>query len=438
MQLRLERANTPNPDTVPMSCIHPSVLTRADELAREFASAQPFRHVQIADFLDASLCQGLLEQFPGFEARHALNEMGEVGGKAVRMDVRDIGPAYAELDRCIQSQAFLDLISRITGIPDLLHDPDYIGGGTHENRDGQGLDQHVDFNYHPRTKWHRRLNLIVYLNPHWEAEWGGELELHADPWSGNSKAAVKVPPLFNRCAIFETTENSWHGFSTIALPEGCRHLSRKSFAIYLYTRERPPESTAPPHATIYVPDSMPSRIQAGQVLEADDVRELSQRFARMRTQLRYLYEREKRFGAQIEGLEQALAEARAAQTLPLQGYATQAKGGKGLWPDDWAGPELLATILPTRKVRSLSLVLWSPPQLGKEQVLAIRVNDKRYTQVLRPGMRTPVELDIRAAADSRIELEIRAERSWVPASAGESGDERELAYRILAATLRHD
>jgi hypothetical protein len=114
-----------------MSSIDPGVLEKADELSRQFDAATPFRHVAIRDFLPHALCERLLADFPHFEARHALNEMGEVGGKAVRMDVRDISDAYRELDRIIQTEEFLAHVSRVTGIPDLLYDPDYIGGGTH-------------------------------------------------------------------------------------------------------------------------------------------------------------------------------------------------------------------------------------------------------------------------------------------------------------------
>lgn len=420
-----------------MSCINPVVLRRADEFAHAFAAARPFRHVRIEDFLHTELCADLLSEFPGFEARHALNEMGEVGGKAVRMDVRDIGPAYRALDAYIQTPEFLDFVSRVTGIPELLHDPDYVGGGTHENRDGQGLDTHVDFNYHPRTRWHRRLNLIVYLNPRWDAGWGGELELHSDPWNAARDEVVGIAPLFNTCVIFETTETSWHGFSQIHLPASDTGLSRKSFAIYLYTRERPAPETAPPHATIYVPDSMPSRLQAGHALNADDMHDLVQRFTRLRTQLRYLYDREKQFGAQIGTLERALDEARAAQCLPLQGYATQPDGVLGLWPDAWAGAQLRARFVPTRPTRRLRLELWSPPQLGIDQTLRIELAGRAWNQSLRPGMRTPVELELRARAGDEIVLSVQAARTWKPAGESRDGDQRELAYRVLGAELEH-
>jgi len=293
-----------------MDPIHPSVRAGVDRLAREFAAATPFRHVVVDGFLDEALCRRLLAEFPGFEARHAINELGQVGGKAVRPDVRDISATYRALDDHIRSPDFLDLVGRITGIPGLLYDPDYVGGGTHENVHGQGLDAHVDFNYHPGTRWHRRLNLIVYLNPEWDEAWGGALELQSDPWDPQHNRVRAVAPLFNRCVIFETNEISWHGFRRIELPEERRGLSRKSFAIYLYTRERPATETAPSHATVYVPDGMPEGLQAGAVLSAAQVEDLSARFAHLRGQLRFLYEREKQFTAQLAALEGALAEAR--------------------------------------------------------------------------------------------------------------------------------
>lgn len=420
-----------------MPGIDPTVVARADELAERFRTALPFRHVAIPDFLDRAFCRRLLDEFPDFQKRHALNEMGEVGGKAVRMDVRELSDGYRALDAYLQTPQFLGFVSRVTGIADLLYDPDYVGGGTHENRDGQSLDVHVDFNYHPRTRWHRRLNLIVYLNPHWETTWGGALELHSSPWDEARNEICAFPPAFNSCVIFETSETSWHGFSQIRLPEGQERLSRKSFAIYLYTRERPPEQTAPPHATIYVPEALPRHLRAGHSLDESDVQDLTRRFSRMRTQLRYLYDRERHFGAQMQALERALDEMRASHQLPLQGYATQSGGALGLWPDQWVGSEFQVRFVPTRAVRKLKLELWSPPQLGLEQSLQIELAGRSYTQALRPGRRTPVEFALPARAGSEVTLSIRAARTWTPSAAGGSDDHRALAYRIAGAVLEH-
>ena len=415
-----------------MSPISSAVAQAAAQHADAFRNAQPFRHVVIDEFFEPAFARALLADFPRFEERYALNEMGAVGGKAVRERVRDLAEPYRALDDLIQGRAFLDFVSQVTGIPELLYDPDYVGGGTHENVHGQSLDPHVDFNYHPRTRLHRRLNLIVYLNPEWEADWGGALELHADPWRPKQNRVEAVLPLLNRCVIFETNEISWHGFQAIRLPEDRRSVSRKSFAIYLYTRERPPEETAPPHATIYVPEGMPRDLAQGDVLDGARVDELERRFEQFRGQLRFLYTREQRFERQERALVGALDEARSALRVPLQGYATQTSPPQGYWPDQWVAREFAFAFEPTRRSKRLTLELWAPDRLGGDQDLAIAVNGARLAEELRPGQRRRIELELPRA--DRVEVTVSASRGWCPKSDG-GGDERELAWRLIAATL---
>ena len=138
-----------------LSLVHSEVRGRAEDLARQFSAAQPFRHVVIEPFLDPQFCGELIAQFPPFEAGDARNEKGELAGKSVIGDIARLGPAYDRFDRLMRDAEFLAWVGRVTGIGGLLYDEDYIGGGTHENRDGQELDSHVDFNFHPRLGWHR-------------------------------------------------------------------------------------------------------------------------------------------------------------------------------------------------------------------------------------------------------------------------------------------
>jgi hypothetical protein len=420
-----------------MDPIHPSVRADLDRLARAFAAGDPFRHVVVDGFLDEALCRRLLDDFPGFEARHALNELGQVGGKAVRPDVRDISDTYRAVDDFVRSPDFLALVGRITGIPDLLYDPDYIGGGTHENLHGQSLDPHVDFNYHPGTRWHRRLNLIVYLNPEWDEAWGGSLELQSDPWDPPRNRVRAFAPLFNRCVIFETNEISWHGFRRIDLPPERRGVSRKSFAIYLYTRERPAAETAPSHATVYVPYGMPAGVVAGAALAQPQVDELAARFAHLRDQLHFLYEREKAFSAQIAALEGALADARAAAGFPLQGYALSAGAAEGYWPDGWCARRVAVRFRTTRKASALVLDAFVPAALGAPQHLSISVGGARGSLDLAPGARQSIEVPLRAAAGAEVELRVEATGDWTPGAEGDSADRRPLAWKLVEAVLRH-
>lgn len=246
------------------------------------------------EFLHPGAIDALIAEFPTFDASQAVNEVGQVGRKAVVSRIASIGPTFKALDRLLRDAPFLQLMSQITGIPDLIHDPAYVGGGTHENLDGQDLDLHVDFNYHP-SGLHRRLNLIIFLNREWDSAWGGCLELHRDPWNPGDNLISTVIPLANRAVLFETTEHSWHGFSRIVLPADRSHISRKSVAVYYYTAKRPAEEIAPSHATVYVPRPLPEHLQAGYTLRDEDVYSLQVLWERRNAQLRFLYERELEF-----------------------------------------------------------------------------------------------------------------------------------------------
>ena len=274
-------------------------------LAERFARREPFRHLVIDDFLERGFADRLLTEFPAFERGNARNEAGELGGKSTVERIRGLGPAFEELDEFIRGSDFLGWLGRATGIPDLLYDPWYFGGGTHENRQGQDLDPHVDFNRHPATGWHRRLNLIVYLNHEWQDDWGGSLELHSDPRAADDRVTL-VTPLFNRCVVFETTEWSWHGFSRIALPADRQSLSRKSIALYFYTVQRPEEELADPHSTIYVDRPLPERFRAGHALTDADVEELRVLLTRRDMHLQRLYADITRTGVELEAARKAL------------------------------------------------------------------------------------------------------------------------------------
>jgi hypothetical protein len=254
--------------------IRPQVLDSSLEIQHSFQQARPFRHVAVDNFLDEAACEALLRDFPPFDKRKAINEMGEVGRKAVFESVAGISPFYAKFYRYINSRPFLEAMSELTGIPDLIADETLFGGGTHENLEGQWLDTHVDFNIDERRMLHRRVNLLIYLNKEWDESWGGNIELHSNPWDTATDEMLSFLPRFNRAVIFETNEYSWHGFKQIRLPKDRKDLSRKSFSIYLYTKERPVEEVVAPHTTFYVPGPRPN-IQSGVPLSSADVEALN-------------------------------------------------------------------------------------------------------------------------------------------------------------------
>jgi Rps23 Pro-64 3,4-dihydroxylase Tpa1-like proline 4-hydroxylase len=150
----------------------------------------------------------------------------------------------------LNSDEFLGWLQDVTQVEDeLLGDEELFGGGLHQSVNGAFLNVHVDYNIHPTTKYHRRLNVLVYMNKAWKDEYEGHLELW-DLTEGKQDLIGKYAPEFNRCVIFETNEISFHGHpKQLKSPEG---LTRKSIATYYYTKTRPENEIADSHNTIYV------------------------------------------------------------------------------------------------------------------------------------------------------------------------------------------
>jgi hypothetical protein len=252
--------------------LSPDFLNSVEELTRSFRLNKPCAHVSVENFLEAQFCRRLLDEFPQCDRdvlqRFHMNDMR--GGKSKYQNIRELGEAFNNLDELVKSKFFTDLLSRITGIPNLIYDPDYYGGGTHESLNGERLLPHIDYNYHPK-KWYRRLNLLIYLNPEWDDAWGGMLELHSNPLNPDLDEVVKNPVRFNNCTILETSSVSWHGFSSIELPVNKRNISRRSIAVYYYTEHPPVEDTKLNRSTIYIDEPLPSYFVSGHTLTNEDL-----------------------------------------------------------------------------------------------------------------------------------------------------------------------
>lgn len=317
--------------------VNPKLEELTPGLHSSFAEAQPFPHFVADNFLAPDFAKALLNGFPAFKEERAIAEHGRVGGKATREDMRNLGEAYRRLDSYFASKGFLDWMSRVTGIPDLLYDPDYFGGGTHENLPGQDMSVHVDFNYHPTRGWHRRVNALLYLNEEWHEQWGGALELWRNPWDGPSRNTIaRIAPLWNRLVVFPTTETSWHGFESVKIPEGASVRSRKSIAIYLYTKERPPAETGAMHSTVYYERPLPESIRPERVISRADWNEMTRLTARRDDLLKMIYAREGRFNSTIQELNKKIRE----QEHALRAMGAPAGAGEAASAADQLGHQL--------------------------------------------------------------------------------------------------
>ena len=216
-------------------------------LSAEYAQAQPFPHIVLDGFLPQEVLQSALSNFP--EERLKSDRVFDIdyGGHHKRQILPyDCSEQAQALFHFMNSQAVLQFLEGLTGIDGLIPDPYFEGGGFHEISAGGLLGIHADFRIHERLHLQRRLNLLIYLNPGWEDQWGGRLEL----WNRKmTTCEAKISPILNRCVVFNTDAESFHGHpDPLATPV---HVKRRSIALYYYTGSRAVYDEVPNHSTMY-------------------------------------------------------------------------------------------------------------------------------------------------------------------------------------------
>lgn len=221
--------------------------------AAAYASAEPFAHVAIDGFIDAATVARIAGEFPDRDdSTHWLDYNGnDAAGKPLQhrkyhiSDEDRLGPVTQRLLYELKSARFLQVLSALTGIEDLIPDALNHGGGIHMNCRGAMLKIHADFNRHPNWHLDRRLNLLLYLNEDWQASFGGDLEL----WDRDMVACrERIAPVAGRCVIFSTSSTSFHGHpDPIACPDD---VTRKSIALYYYTNI-PRDAAGEVHSTLW-------------------------------------------------------------------------------------------------------------------------------------------------------------------------------------------
>jgi len=416
-----------------MNIVNKQYLSTPDEICEAFQNAQPFRHVQLKDFLEPGFLEAIRGEFPDPPVE-LVNEFGIESKKHVVQDIRDLGPTFKAWDQMAQSPEFLQWLSAATGIADLLYDPEYHGAGTHNNMHGQRMEVHVDFNYHRTTGYHRRLNLIVYISEVWEKEWGGSLELHKHPWEPEVDLWVNYPCFGNHAVLFETNEYSWHGFEEIDLPEDKRHLSRKSLTIYFYTKERPKEEIGRKHSTIYVPRPMPATIQPGRELTEKDYVKLARIMQDRNYFVQGLYNREMDLQEKIDNQQHLLNLYANAFQVPMVGFVKQIGKVQGLLPTMVVQSDLKVEVEALRAISHFSLEGFVPKFVnsGKntlsiyfDGILAYKADVKDMFKV---------QVPLRLTTGQKCTVSLTTDKSVSPKSMGLNEDETTFMF-VLALMI---
>ena len=230
----------------------------ADSCRSNYTLANPFPHIVIDDFIPNDLaiqCYNQMSQhedwmfdsmmgYPEDERDSQVNKWWTPYDSDSKNKIESDMPAVWKCLQYFNSRPFLLFLEKLTGIKDLIADVDFEGGGIHKIKNGGRLELHSDYNKHPNKDIWRRINLLLYLTPNWD--YNGHLDLY------EKEPLVKVKsilPTFNRAVIFNTTDDSIHGHP---IPLVCPdEVSRYSFALYYFTKDRPEHEKSDSKAAIW-------------------------------------------------------------------------------------------------------------------------------------------------------------------------------------------
>jgi len=192
----------------------------------------PFKYYVIDNFLEHDHAKQLSEEFIDYNSPNWFVYNNPLEIKKASNNWYFFPPKTYQFFQYLNSSEFIKKIQDITGTNKVYPDLGLHGSGWHIQGKDSKLNVHLDYSMHPKLNLLRKFNLIFYLTPDWNTNWGGNLEF----WSHDSttnlpkEKIITIENKFNRALLFDTSQNSWHGFNDpIKCPEG---VYRKSIAMY--------------------------------------------------------------------------------------------------------------------------------------------------------------------------------------------------------------
>ncbi|QHC36385.1 2OG-Fe(II) oxygenase [Komagataeibacter xylinus] len=237
--------------------MHRSDTSLLSKLAQEFTTARPFPHLVIDGMFSHALLNEALQAFNLDHVNNINVFQNQLQSKRSTSTKSVMPAAIQQYFDIVNSAPFLRLLTRLTGITNLLPDPYFYGGGMHEVAGEGHFQVHTDFRHHPHTYLENRLVLLTYLNHDWKPEYGGLLEL----WQKNPPQPVrKIVPRFGRSVLMLQSPDSWHGHPQ-ATQAG--HV-RRTLITYFYTAPKIKTSRAAQNTT-YLSNNRQSTMQIAEI-----------------------------------------------------------------------------------------------------------------------------------------------------------------------------
>lgn len=197
--------------------IYQKIVENKEQLKAQFvASKSKIGYFFVDDLLPETLALELYKSFPKSSEMVLKKSIREDKYVAAQMNL--YSPILEEVIYAFQAPEIVEIVGEICGIEGMIPDENLYAGGISMMGNKQFLNPHLDNSHDKDRALWRVLNLLYYVTPDWEEQYGGNLEL----WpNGLENQQVTIHSKFNRLAVMATHNGSLHSVSPVSF-EGFR------------------------------------------------------------------------------------------------------------------------------------------------------------------------------------------------------------------------
>lgn len=203
-----------------------NILKNKKNLKSQYdASKDQIGYFYLDDLLPESLAHKFNDSFPKKEDMILKKSIRENKYVAAQMNKYD--PVLEKIIYAFQDKRIVKEIASICDLDNVYPDENLYAGGISMMGEEQFLNPHLDNSHDKdRGRW-RVLNLLYYVSPDWEEEYGGNLEL----WpKGLKHKQITIHSKFNRLVIMATHNHSLHSVSPVTHNDFRKCISNYYFA----------------------------------------------------------------------------------------------------------------------------------------------------------------------------------------------------------------
>jgi len=187
--------------------------TQADDLRAQWkavGTGTGTRHCALDGLLPEDVAMAVFGAFPhdseGFLFRRSFRE-----SKRTSVSFDDHPFILADITFAMQNPEVASTLGEIVRMAGLEPDPHLYAGGLSMMFKDDFLNPHIDNSHEKTRSKYRRVNLLYYVSPDWQPDFGGNLEL----WDLGVTKPVTIEARFNRLVLMETNKTSWHSVSPV-------------------------------------------------------------------------------------------------------------------------------------------------------------------------------------------------------------------------------